>query len=99
MAILSVFFSIFDHSVLPLSTLKDILRPSFPGMMRHVRKNFHHVIFFLNPVARDATTKALIKHAESFLVHNTPIRIGLVLVSSAEETVDGQDDAAVAAVR
>ena len=68
-------------------------------MMRHVRRNFHHVVFFLNPVGRDATTKGLIKHAESFLVHSTPVRIGIVLVSNAEETVDGKDDAAVAAVR
>ena len=78
---------------------KDLLRPSFPGMMRHVRKNFHHVVFFLNPVARDATTKGLIKHAESFLTHNTPLRIGIVLVSNADESIDGKDDAGVAAVR
>ena len=78
---------------------QDLLRPSFPGMMRHVRKNFHHIVFFLNPVGRDATTKGLIKHAESFLTHNTPLRIGVVLVSSLEESIDGKDDAAVAAVR
>ena len=68
-------------------------------MMRHVRKNFHNVVFFLDPIGRDAATKGLIKHAESFLTHNTPLRIGVVLVASGEEFVDGKDDAGVAAVR
>lgn len=61
------------------SSLMDLLRPTFPGMMRNVRKNLFNLVLLIDPIKPDA--RDLIKLAESFVVHNAPIRLGLVFDS------------------
>lgn len=55
----------------------DLLRPTFPGMMRNVRKNFFNLVLVVDPIKPDA--RDIIKLAESFVVNLAPIRFGLVL--------------------
>lgn len=55
-------------------SVHDILRPTYPGMMRSIAKNFYNLLFVLDP-AKEAS-KTLLKTAESFYVNDIPIRIG-----------------------
>lgn len=55
-------------------SVHDILRPTYPGMIRSIGKNFFNLVFVLDP-SKDAS-KALLKTAESFFVNDIPIRIG-----------------------
>lgn len=57
---------------------QDILRPTYPGMLRHVAKNFFNLVFIVDPLEKES--KELLKMAEAFYVHSVPIRIGLVFV-------------------
>lgn len=59
------------------SSALDLLRPTFPGMMRNVRKNLFNVVIVFDPILPDA--RSIIKLAESFVIHSAPIRLGLVL--------------------
>ncbi|XP_071084353.1 UDP-glucose:glycoprotein glucosyltransferase 1-like isoform X2 [Haliotis cracherodii] len=78
-------------------SIQDILRPTFPGMLRHLRKNIFHLVFIVDPA--DPTSKELIKMAEAFYVHKAPIRLGIVLVSNSDDSVNGNSDASVAFAR
>lgn len=55
-------------------SVHDILRPTYPGMMRSIAKNFYNLVFVIDP-AKEAS-KQLLKTAESFYVNDIPIRIG-----------------------
>lgn len=57
-------------------TVYDLLRPSFPGMVRSIRKNLFHLVLVVDPVAPEG--RDLIKMVESFVVHSAPIRVGIV---------------------
>ena len=59
----------------------DLLRPTFPGMMRNVRKNFFNLVLVVDPIKPEA--RDLIKLAESFVVNLAPIRFGIVLDTRA----------------
>ncbi|KAL3846980.1 hypothetical protein ACJMK2_017920, partial [Sinanodonta woodiana] len=73
---------------------KDILQPTFPGMLRHVAKNFFHLVFIVDPINKDS--RELLKMAEAFYVHSVPVRIGFVFVVNSDPDVTGKDDAGVA---
>ncbi len=47
-----------------------MLRPTFPGMLRSVRKNFFNLVLIMNPVEL-SQAKAILKLAESFYVHRS----------------------------
>ncbi|KAK7090839.1 UDP-glucose:glycoprotein glucosyltransferase 1-like isoform X2 [Littorina saxatilis] len=79
------------------SSLQDLLRPTFPGMLRHVAKNIFHMVFVVNPA--EATSRELLKMAEAFLVHSAPIRLGMILAVNTDLSVTGMDDAGVAFAR
>ncbi|XP_013416185.1 UDP-glucose:glycoprotein glucosyltransferase 1 isoform X2 [Lingula anatina] len=79
------------------SSVQDMFRPTFPGMLRHVAKNFFTMVFMVDPSQPDA--RDLLKMAESFYVHNAPIRLGLLFVVNNEKEVDGEQDAGVALYR
>ncbi len=53
-------------------SVQDLLRPTFPGMLRHVRKNLFHMTFFVDPA--DKKYKDLLKMAEAFYVHSAPMQ-------------------------
>jgi len=78
-------------------SIQDMLRPQFPGMLRHIAKNIFHLIFVVDPVSADS--KALLKMAEAFLVHKAPLRLGIVFSTKKDARVDGFVDPGVALVR
>ncbi|XP_067300006.1 UDP-glucose:glycoprotein glucosyltransferase 2 isoform X2 [Pseudorasbora parva] len=79
------------------SSLQELLRATFPGVIRQIRRNFFNLILFLDPTREESTE--LVKLAELFYKHNIPLRIGFVLVVSADDKVDGYLDAGVALFR
>ncbi|XP_063771592.1 UDP-glucose:glycoprotein glucosyltransferase 1 isoform X2 [Pseudophryne corroboree] len=79
------------------SSVQELLRPTFPGVIRQIRKNFHNFVLFVDPVQE--STSELVTLAEMFLSNHIPMRIGLVFVVNDAEEVDGFDDAGVALLR
>ncbi|XP_037705016.1 UDP-glucose:glycoprotein glucosyltransferase 1 isoform X2 [Choloepus didactylus] len=79
------------------STLQELLRPTFPGVIRQIRKNLHNMVFIVDPAHE--TTAELINTAEMFLSNHIPLRIGLIFVVNDAEDVDGMQDAGVAVLR
>uniref|UniRef100_A0A671YRX9 UDP-glucose ceramide glucosyltransferase-like 1 n=1 Tax=Sparus aurata TaxID=8175 RepID=A0A671YRX9_SPAAU len=77
--------------------VQELLRPTFPGVIRQIRKNFHNLVIILDPTQENAAE--LLSVAEMFYANNIPLRIGLVFVVSDEDDVDGMQDAGVALVR
>ncbi|XP_078741581.1 UDP-glucose:glycoprotein glucosyltransferase 1-like, partial [Lampetra fluviatilis] len=77
--------------------VQELLRPTFPGVMRQIRKNLFSLVLVVDPL--DKATKELLKLAEMFYQNHVPVRLGLVFVVSGEDAVDATDDAGVALVR
>ncbi|KAM9841989.1 UDP-glucose:glycoprotein glucosyltransferase 1 [Aulostomus maculatus] len=77
--------------------VQELLRPTFPGVIRQIRKNFHNLVIILDPMQENAVE--LLSVAEMFYSNNIPLRIGLVFVVSDEDDIDGMRDAGVALVR
>uniref|UniRef100_A0A4W6ECB8 UDP-glucose ceramide glucosyltransferase-like 1 n=1 Tax=Lates calcarifer TaxID=8187 RepID=A0A4W6ECB8_LATCA len=77
--------------------VQELLRPTFPGVIRQIRKNFHNLVIILDPTQENAAE--LLSVAEMFYANNIPLRIGLVFVVSDEDDIDGMQDAGVALVR
>ncbi|XP_054469981.1 UDP-glucose:glycoprotein glucosyltransferase 1 [Anoplopoma fimbria] len=77
--------------------VQELLRPTFPGVIRQIRKNFHNLVIILDPSQENAAE--LLSVAEMFYANNIPLRIGLVFVVSDEDDIDGMQDAGVALVR
>lgn len=59
------------------SSVFELLRPTFPGMLRSVRKNLFNLVLIFDPV--QGTGRHLLKLAESFVQHSAPVRVGLVM--------------------
>ncbi|KAH1001727.1 hypothetical protein HUJ04_005706 [Dendroctonus ponderosae] len=76
------------------TSLMDLLRPTFPGMLRQIRKNLYNLVLIIDPT--DTSLRPLLKIVESFVVHATPIRTGLVFRVNSSKSVSGLDDAGVA---
>nr|XP_051704720.1 UDP-glucose:glycoprotein glucosyltransferase 1 isoform X2 [Oryctolagus cuniculus] len=79
------------------SNLQELLRPTFPGVIRQIRKNLHNMVFMVDPAHE--TTSELINTAEMFLSNHIPLRIGFIFVVNDSEDVDGMQDAGVAVLR
>uniref|UniRef100_W8AWU6 UDP-glucose:glycoprotein glucosyltransferase n=1 Tax=Ceratitis capitata TaxID=7213 RepID=W8AWU6_CERCA len=58
------------------SSVMDLLRPAFPGMLRNIRKNIFNLVLVVDPLK--PASRNLIKLAESFVIHQAPVRLGLV---------------------
>ncbi len=76
---------------------QDILRPTYPGMMRSIAKNFFNLVLFVDPKQKDS--KELLKTVESFYINEVPVRIGFVFVTNNLEETSGFEDASVALFR
>lgn len=63
------------------SSVMDMLRPTFPGMMRSVRKNFFNLVMVFDPVKPEV--RELLRMAESFVSNMAPLRLGLVFDTRA----------------
>ncbi|KAM8834331.1 UDP-glucose:glycoprotein glucosyltransferase 1 isoform 1-T1 [Synchiropus picturatus] len=77
--------------------VQELLRPTFPGVIRQIRKNLHNLVMILDPTQEHCAE--LLNVAEMFYTNNIPLRIGLVFVVSNEDDVDGRQDVGVALVR
>lgn len=58
------------------ASVMDLLRPTFPGMFRNIRKNLFNIILLIDPITTEA--RNIIRLAESFVIHLAPIRLGIV---------------------
>jgi len=76
------------------ASIDDLLRPTYPGMLRNVRKNLYHLVLIVDPSKKESFD--LIKLAESFYIHKAPLRIGFIFAVNPDLTVNGQNDAGVA---
>uniref|UniRef100_A0A671SV63 UDP-glucose:glycoprotein glucosyltransferase 2-like n=1 Tax=Sinocyclocheilus anshuiensis TaxID=1608454 RepID=A0A671SV63_9TELE len=79
------------------SSVQELLRATFPGVIRQIRRNFYNLVSQLACDVKESIE--LVKLAELFYKHNIPLRIGFVLVVSADDKVDGFLDAGVALFR
>ncbi|KAG8190170.1 hypothetical protein JTE90_008702 [Oedothorax gibbosus] len=74
------------------SSVQDLLRPIYPGMLRSIRKNIYHLVIAADPSQENA--RDIFKLAESFYVHKAPVRIGLLFAVKTDSS--GYEDAGVA---
>ncbi|XP_046872215.1 UDP-glucose:glycoprotein glucosyltransferase 1 [Hypomesus transpacificus] len=77
--------------------VQELLRPTFPGVIRQIRKNFHNLVIILDPTHENSAE--LLSVAEMFYSNNIPLRIGLVFVVSDGDDIDGMQDPGVAVLR
>jgi len=75
-------------------TVQELLRPTFPGMLRSIKKNFFNIVVMCDPAK--AESKPVLKLIESFYVHRAPTRIGLVFSVTTDLDKTGDNDAGVA---
>ncbi|XP_070770594.1 UDP-glucose:glycoprotein glucosyltransferase 2 [Enoplosus armatus] len=73
--------------------VQELLRATFPGVIRQIRRNFFNLVLFLDPVRKESVE--LVKLAELFYKHNVPLRIGFVFVVNTKDEIDGFSDAGV----
>lgn len=76
------------------SNLMELLRPTFPGMIRQVRKNLFNLILIIDPT--EPRTRDLVKLLESFVVHTAPLRVGILFATDPDKNLTGLNDAGVA---
>lgn len=77
-----------------LSSINDILRPTYPGMLRSIRKNIFHLVAIVDP--SEPECHDILKLLESFHVHRAPLRIGLAFAVNSDSAADGFTDAGIA---
>ncbi|XP_044071955.1 UDP-glucose:glycoprotein glucosyltransferase 2 isoform X7 [Siniperca chuatsi] len=73
--------------------VQELLRATFPGVIRQIRRNFFNLVLFLDPVREESVE--LVKLAELFYKHKIPLRIGFVFVVNTRDEIDGFSDAGV----
>ncbi|TNN23540.1 UDP-glucose:glycoprotein glucosyltransferase 1 [Liparis tanakae] len=73
--------------------VQELLRATFPGVIRQIRHNLFNLVLFLDPLREESVE--LVKLAELFYKHKIPLRIGFVFVVNTEEEIDGFSDAGV----
>ncbi|XP_017278228.1 UDP-glucose:glycoprotein glucosyltransferase 2 isoform X3 [Kryptolebias marmoratus] len=75
------------------ASVQELLRATFPGVIRQIRRNFFNLVLFLDPLQEE--TAELVKLAELFYKHKIPLRIGFVFVVNTKDEIDGFSDAGV----
>ncbi|XP_034042197.1 UDP-glucose:glycoprotein glucosyltransferase 2 isoform X2 [Thalassophryne amazonica] len=73
--------------------VQELLRATFPGVIRQIRHNFFNLVLFFDPVQEESIE--LMKLAELFYKHKIPLRIGFVFVVNTQDEIDGFSDAGV----
>ncbi|OAD52233.1 UDP-glucose:glycoprotein glucosyltransferase [Eufriesea mexicana] len=76
------------------SSLTELLRPTFPGMIRNIRKNLYNLVLIIDPLSGESIP--LITLAQSLYLHSAPLRVGFVFVTNYDTAVTGLTDASVA---
>ncbi|XP_011860081.1 PREDICTED: UDP-glucose:glycoprotein glucosyltransferase isoform X1 [Vollenhovia emeryi] len=75
-------------------SLTELLRPTFPGMLRNIRRNLYNLVLIIDPLSEDSMP--LITLAQSLYAHSAPLRVGFVFVTNYNTSVTGLMDASVA---
>lgn len=75
------------------SSVDDLLRPTFPGMLRSIRRNMYNLVIVCNPASKSSW--AILKLTDSFLSHQSPLRVGIAFNVSPKPAI-GLEDASVA---
>ncbi|CAF3651747.1 unnamed protein product [Adineta steineri] len=65
----------------------DLLRNNFFGGLRTIRKNLYNLVVIIDPSQID-TSYELMKNLEAYFVHELPIRIGVIFVTSDEYSIN-----------
>ncbi|KAM9709881.1 UDP-glucose:glycoprotein glucosyltransferase 2 isoform 2-T3 [Menidia menidia] len=73
--------------------VQELLRATFPGVIRQIRRNFFNLVLFLDPLQEESVE--LLKLAQLFYKHKIPLRIGFVFVVNPKDEIDGFTDAGV----
>ncbi|XP_048265271.1 UDP-glucose:glycoprotein glucosyltransferase isoform X3 [Bombus terrestris] len=76
------------------SSLTELLRPTFPGMLRNIRRNLYNLVLIIDPLSGESTP--LITLAQSLYLHSVPLRVGFVFVTNYDTSITGLTDASVA---
>ncbi|XP_028175113.1 UDP-glucose:glycoprotein glucosyltransferase [Ostrinia furnacalis] len=66
------------------SSYMDLLRPTYPGMLRNLRRNIYNYVIIVDPTS--LTSGPPIKLGETLLKHATPVRVGLILAPGSEDS-------------
>ena len=69
------------------SSYYDLLRNNFFGGLRTIRKNLYNLVVIIDPSQIDISYE-LMKNIEAYFVHELPIRIGLVFVTTNEYSIN-----------
>ncbi|CAH2099777.1 unnamed protein product [Euphydryas editha] len=59
------------------SSFMELLRPTYPGMLRNLRRNIYNYVIIVDPTS--PLSAPPLKLGETLLKHATPVRVGLVL--------------------
>ncbi|XP_019738065.1 UDP-glucose:glycoprotein glucosyltransferase 2 isoform X2 [Hippocampus comes] len=73
--------------------VEELLRTTFPGVIRQIRRNFFNLVLFLDP--EEEKSVELVKLAGLFYKHKIPLRIGYVFVVNTKDEIDGFSNAGV----
>jgi UDP-glucose:glycoprotein glucosyltransferase len=65
----------------------DLLRNNFFGGLRTIRKNLYNLVVIIDP-SQIETSYELMKNLEAYFVHELPIRIGLIFITSDEYSIN-----------
>ncbi|CAJ0583195.1 unnamed protein product, partial [Mesorhabditis spiculigera] len=76
------------------NSVKLMLQPYYPGMIRPIARNFFTLIIVADP--QENESRNLLKISEAFLRHEIPLRIGIVFSVSPDKENSGLTDAGVA---
>ncbi|EYC38866.1 hypothetical protein Y032_0689g1552, partial [Ancylostoma ceylanicum] len=76
------------------NSVKLLLEPYYPGMIRPIARNLFNLIFVVDPAER--RSRNLMKIAYSFFKHDIPLRIGLIFAVNNDKNASGLNDSGVA---
>nr|CDJ85605.1 Protein UGGT-2 [Haemonchus contortus] len=75
------------------NSVKLLLEPYYPGMIRPIARNLFTLIFVLDPAGKE--DRRLMELACSLFEHEVPLRIGILFALESNGTVSGMDDGGV----
>ena len=76
------------------NSIKLMLQPYFPGMIRPIARNIFTLIAIVDPAAPESLN--VIKTAHALFAHQVPVRVGFIFVVNDDKTVSGKEDVGVA---
>eukprot|EP00111_Clytia_hemisphaerica_P002468 TCONS_00007064-protein len=77
--------------------LQEILRPTFPGMLRYIAKNIFHAVLYMDPTVKESID--ILLQFESLIENSTPVRFGVVFVADGKVTDKPDENVGAALMR